>query len=182
MNRKIMTLTAAISLALPGMALAQTSGQTQNGANAAGGATTTATPATPEATPQAGAMAPSGTMAKPESSTTAAVENTASSATGGTYAEVSKDARLSSGIVGTTVTNPQNQDVATIKDIAFGPGGQVMAYILGYGGFLGIGGHYVAVLPSAVTLNWDGNAKQWKAQMNTTADALKSAPQYTYAN
>lgn len=179
MNRKLITLAAAASLALPGLALAQTSTTGQTGATQ-NGAASTATPA-PDAnspsTAPANTMAPATTKA-PDSVPAA----TATPADAAGYATVPPDARLSSAIVGLSVTNPQNQDVATIKDVAYGASGQVIAYILGYGGFLGIGGHYVAVQPSALMLHWDAPNKQWKAQMNTTADALKGAPQYTYPN
>jgi hypothetical protein len=101
--------------------------------------------------------------------------------TGGTFTTVPKQEKLSSNIVGLSVYNEQNQDIGTIKDIAY-THHQVQAYIVGVGGFLGMGDRYVALNPSAVQLNWDGNSKQWTAKVDATADQLKSAPTYDYPN
>ncbi len=55
------------------------------------------------------------------------------------------------------------------------------AYIVGVGGFLGIGDHDVAVRPSALKLTWDANAKKWRATMNAIAEQLKAAPEFKYS-
>jgi hypothetical protein len=86
---------------------------------------------------------------------------------------------LSSSVIGLDIYNAANQDVGTIKDIAFGTGG-VKAYIVGVGGFLGMGDHYVAVRPSAITLSYDDAAKKWHATMDADATQLKAAPEYKY--
>jgi hypothetical protein len=101
--------------------------------------------------------------------------------TGGLFTQVPKQEKLSSNVVGMNVYNGQNQDIGTIKDIAYGPRG-VKAYIIGVGGFLGVGDHYVAVQPSAVNFTYDHANNQWKADVNATADQLKQAPAYTYPN
>jgi hypothetical protein len=100
---------------------------------------------------------------------------------GGTFTTVPKQEKLSSDIVGLSVYNGQHQDIGTIKDIAYGQGG-VRAYIVGVGGFLGMGDRYVAVQPSAVRLSWDKTNKSWHATVDATASQLKSAPAYTYPN
>ena len=87
--------------------------------------------------------------------------------------------RLSSEIVGLDVYNNANQDIGTIKDIAY-TRSRVQAYIVAVGGFLGLGDHYVAVDPSDVKVTYDANAKKWHARMDATADQLKSAPAFTY--
>jgi hypothetical protein len=97
----------------------------------------------------------------------------------GTFTSVPKQDKLSSSIVGLSVYNDQNQDIGTIKDIAY-THHHVAAYIVGVGGFLGMGDHYVAMNPSAVKLNWDGSSKQWQAKVDATADQLKSAPAFQY--
>jgi len=86
---------------------------------------------------------------------------------------------LSSAVIGLSIYNASNQSIGQIKDIAFGHHG-VKAYIVGVGGFLGMGDHYVAVRPSAITLTYDDGAKKWHAAMDTTADQLKAAPEYKY--
>jgi hypothetical protein len=100
-------------------------------------------------------------------------------ASGDTFTSVPVSDRLSSKIVGTSVYNNDHQDVGTIKDIAYGRSG-VQAYIVGVGGFLGMGDHYVAVRPAALQLTFDHNANAWRASVNATADQLKSAPEYKY--
>jgi hypothetical protein len=86
---------------------------------------------------------------------------------------------LTTKVVGTNVYNNANQDIGTIKDVAT-MGGSVKAYIVGVGGFLGMGDHYVAVNPTALKMTYDANAKAWHANMNTTADQLKAAPEFKY--
>ena len=103
-----------------------------------------------------------------------------SQASSAMFTSVPAGDRLTSKLVGTDVYNKENRDIGTIKDIAFGPGGAVRAYVLGVGGFLGMGDHYVAVRPSAVTVSWDGNAKKWHAVLDTNADSLKKAPEFKY--
>ncbi len=75
--------------------------------------------------------------------------------------------------------NNTNQDIGTIKDVAYSGTG-VKASIVGVGGFLGMGDHYLAVSPSAIHVIYDTNAKTWHATMNTTADQLKAAPEFKY--
>ena len=86
---------------------------------------------------------------------------------------------MSSKIVGLDVYNKTNQDIGTIKDIAFNSNG-VRAYIVGVGGFLGLGDHYVAVRPSALQVSYNAAEKKWHAAMDTNADQLKKAPEYKY--
>jgi hypothetical protein len=104
-------------------------------------------------------------------------------ATGATGMFTSIPARddLSSKVVGLDIYNNANQDIGTIKDIAFDASG-VKAYIVGVGGFLGVGDHYVAIRPSAINLTFNAAEKKWHAKMDTNADQLKAAPEYKYAS
>ena len=58
--------------------------------------------------------------------------------------------------------------------------GKVSYAILSFGGFLGMGEHYVAVSPSSVNVRYDNKNDKWLASMNTTKDALKAAPEFKY--
>jgi hypothetical protein len=98
---------------------------------------------------------------------------------GGMFANVPAKDDLSSNVVGLDVYNSANQDIGTIKDVAFNAGG-LNGYIIGVGGFLGMGDHYVAVRPSAVSLTFNANEKKWHATMNVDSDQLKAAPEYKY--
>jgi sporulation protein YlmC with PRC-barrel domain len=88
---------------------------------------------------------------------------------------------LSSNLIGLDIYNNTKDKIGTVKDIAM-TAGRVNAYIVGVGGFLGMGDHYVAVTPSAITINYDPTDKKWHATMNTDAAALKAAPEYKYAS
>ena len=66
-----------------------------------------------------------------------------------------------------------------IADVVIGFDGKVKAWVVGVGGFLGIGTKYVAVDPSAMHLQRvDGKAL--RAMINTDKDQLRAAPEYIY--
>jgi sporulation protein YlmC with PRC-barrel domain len=85
-----------------------------------------------------------------------------------------------------TVTNWYKQDVydqsnskiGKIDDVLVGQNGQVSALIVGVGGILGAGEKDVAVDFSAVKQTMKDNKVY--LTMNTTKDALKSAPGFKY--
>ena len=95
------------------------------------------------------------------------------------FTSVPANEDLSSKLVGLDIYNSANKDIGTIKDVAFSDKG-VKAYIVGVGGFIGMDEHYVAIRPSAVTINYDATAKKWHAAMETSVDELKAAPEYKY--
>jgi PRC-barrel domain len=82
-------------------------------------------------------------------------------------------------VVGLDVYNNANQNIGIIKDVAYNGTG-VNGYILGVGGFLGLGDHYVAVRPYAIKLSYDAKDKKWHASMDANADQLKAAPEFKY--
>ncbi len=98
---------------------------------------------------------------------------------GGTFASVPVTARMTSSLVGLPVYDQAKQDVGTIKDVAYA-NSHVEAYIIGVGGFLGMGDHYVAVKPSAMNISYDHSDNKWHAVVDATPDQLKSAPAYNY--
>jgi PRC-barrel domain len=98
---------------------------------------------------------------------------------GGVFTNIPVKDELSSKVVGLDVYNNANQNIGTIKDVAYN-GTNVNGYILGVGGFLGMGDHYVAVRPSAIKLSYDAKDKKWHANMDANADQLKAAPEYKY--
>jgi hypothetical protein len=105
--------------------------------------------------------------------------NATSDRPGGAFTSVPPKDGLSSQLMGLQVYNNSKQDIGTIKDVALNENG-IDGYILSVGGFLGIGDHYVAVRPSAINLKFDHAANKWTATMDTTADQLKSAPEFKY--
>jgi sporulation protein YlmC with PRC-barrel domain len=87
---------------------------------------------------------------------------------------------LSSNVVGLDVYDTHNKALGKIQDVAFDTDKAVKGYILSVGGVLGMGAHYVAVDPSAVAIKYDNGDKRWHANMDSTVDQLKSAPEFKY--
>ena len=86
---------------------------------------------------------------------------------------------LSSRLVGSNVYNRQDEKIGDIEDLVIENGKTVTALVIGIGGFLGMGGRYVAVDPSTVTLvRQDGGST--RVVMDTTKDNLRNAPAFEY--
>jgi len=69
-----------------------------------------------------------------------------SSATSGNFvARQEMGQMLASKLIGTTVVSQNNETIGDVNDVLFDRGGQVMAAVIGVGGFLGIGEKDVAV-------------------------------------
>jgi hypothetical protein len=115
------------------------------------------------------------------SSAAFAQDNTTPTSSGGMFTNVPAQDELSSNVVGLDVYNKDKQNIGTIKDIAFNANG-LNGYIIGVGGFLGMGDHYVVVRPTAISLSFNANDKKWHATMNANADQLKAAPEYKYSS
>ena len=60
---------------------------------------------------------------------------------------------LTSNVVGLDIYNGQNNNIGKIQDVVFDKSDKVIGYILSVGGFLGMGTHYVAVDPGAVSIS-----------------------------
>jgi sporulation protein YlmC with PRC-barrel domain len=76
------------------------------------------------------------------------------------------------------VYDPNNNKIGSVSDVLVSPSGQVNALIIGVGGFLGAGEKNVAVSFNAVRETVKDNKAY--LTMNTTKDALKSAPGFKY--
>ena len=96
-----------------------------------------------------------------------------------TFVAQSPDDMVSSKLVGQSIINGANETIGEIADVVIGFDGKVKAWVVGVGGFLGIGTKYVAVDPSALHLQRvDGKAL--RAVINTDKDQLRAAPEYIY--
>ena len=118
---------------------------------------------------------PNGTTTNPAANPTPHVPSQ-----GPSFISVPDTAMLTSNIIGLDIYNAQNSDIGKIQDVVLDSGNAVKGYILSVGGFLGMGTHYVAVNPAAVSITYDSNAKTWRAAMNATKDQLKNAPEFQY--
>lgn len=84
-----------------------------------------------------------------------------------------------SRLLGVNVYNNQNESLGEIDDFVISDGKTITGVVIGVGGFLGMGEHYVAVEPSNIILHKDNNT--WKAMLNTSKDDLKKAPTFDYS-
>ena len=76
------------------------------------------------------------------------------------------------------VYDPSDNKIGEIVDVLVDQEGRVNALIIGVGGFLGAGEKDIAVPFNAVHGKKKDN--KWWLVMNTTKDALKTAPSYKY--
>src|ERR1700720_1367962 len=78
-----------------------------------------------------------------------------------------------------SVYDPSDAKIGEIMDVLVDRDGKIAVLIVGVGGFLGMGEKDVAVPFNAVQFKTKDNNK-WYPVMNTTKDALKTAPGYKY--
>ena len=84
-------------------------------------------------------------------------------------------------LIGSKVVNAKNEDLGKIEDVVLDAGSGRIAYaVLSFGGFLGMGDHYVVVRPSAISFKAKDN--EWHATMNANADQIRAAPEYKYSS
>ena len=76
------------------------------------------------------------------------------------------------------VYDAHDSKIGDIKDVLLDKSGQVAAVIVGVGGFLGIGEKDVAVPFNGIRVT-EKDSKRY-LMMDTTKEALQSAPGYTY--
>ena len=85
-----------------------------------------------------------------------------------------------SDFIGKRVYDQTGADIGEVNDMIISESGDIQAVILGVGGFLGIGEKDVAVSTRSIQMVPDGNGT--KLVVDTTKDALKSAPTYDKSN
>jgi len=107
-------------------------------------------------------------------------EDSATASSGSEFVSVANNDELGSKLIGLDIYNTSKQDIGQIKDIAMTQRGRAQAYIVSVGGFLGMGEHYVAVNPTAITVTYNDSDKKWHAAMDATAAQLKAAPEFKY--
>jgi uncharacterized protein YrrD len=90
------------------------------------------------------------------------------------------DQYLASKFKGTDVVGSDNQKIGDVSDILFDKDGKIEAYVVGVGGFLGIGSKDVAMAPSAFTVVAGDKSKNEadKLKVSMTKDQLKQASNF----
>ena len=124
---------------------------------------------------------PAPTAANPAPSSTATTSTTAARPTGGAAQFVTKqsgDQWLASKFKGTDVIGADDAKIGDVSDILFAKDNKVLAYIVGVGGFLGIGAKDVAVDPASFQTVAGKDANDFKLRLSMTKDELKNAPAF----
>jgi len=113
------------------------------------------------------------TPSSPSASTT-----TPSTATDKFVTKQSSDQYLTSKFKGTDVVGSDDKKIGDVSDILFDKDKKILAYIVGMGGFLGIGAKDVAVEPASFQMVPGSSATDFKLRLSMTADELKAAPAF----
>jgi len=74
------------------------------------------------------------------------------------------------------VVGTDDKKIGDVNDVLFDQQGKIEAYVIGVGGFLGIGAKDVALAPSAFQLVKENNNERLKVSM--TKDQLEKAPAF----
>jgi hypothetical protein len=85
---------------------------------------------------------------------------------------------LASQFKGTDVIGSNNEKIGDVNDVLFDDGGRVMAYVIGVGGFLGIGQKDVALAPTAFQMQPRTDREEAKLRLAMSRDELKNAPEF----
>jgi sporulation protein YlmC with PRC-barrel domain len=88
------------------------------------------------------------------------------------------DQWLASKFKGTDVIGTNNEKIGDVSDILFDKDGKVLAYIVGVGGFLGIGSKDVALAPAAFQVQPASDRDELKLKLAMSKDDLKNAPEF----
>ncbi len=82
---------------------------------------------------------------------------------------------LASKFRGTDIVGANNEKIGDVTDILFDQSGKVVAYVIGVGGFLGIGSKDVALDPASFQFVPGNDASDYKLRLSMTKDQLKAA-------
>ncbi len=86
---------------------------------------------------------------------------------------------VASKLVGLNIVNGAGDTIGQVADLVLDEKQQIKSWVVGVGGFLGIGAKYVAIDPSAIKVSRADN-DTLKAVIDTTKDQLRAAPEYIY--
>jgi hypothetical protein len=87
------------------------------------------------------------------------------------------DPKRAIGVLGHAVKDASEEDMGRVVDVIVDPAGQVIAAVIDFGGFLGVGSRKIAVDWTALHFKpapKDGN----EIRLELTRDQLKAAPEY----
>jgi sporulation protein YlmC with PRC-barrel domain len=168
MLKKLM-ITTAVSALMMGSALAANETD-KPGAAPAASSTEMKTPAAPSSSTEMKApAAPSTTASAPAGKAEAKFVNSQR-----------QDQYLASKFKGTDVVGTDDKKIGDVSDILFDKDGKIEAYVVGVGGFLGIGAKDVALAPNAFQIVPGDKSKNEsdKLRLSMTKDQLKEAANF----
>jgi hypothetical protein len=166
MFTKLMITTAAAAL-LAGSAFAQAPSPSQS---------------SPSTTQSPGQSSPSPSASPTQSSPSPSASSSNAQASGKFVTEQKPDQMLATKFKGTDVIGANNEKIGDVSDILFDKDAKVLAYVIGVGGFLGIGQKDVALAPTAFQLMPPTDRDNMKLQLSMTKDELKAAPDFKAYN
>jgi hypothetical protein len=88
------------------------------------------------------------------------------------------DQWLASKFKGTDVIGTDDKKIGDVSDMLVDKNQKVLAYIVGVGGFLGIGQKDVAIDPTSFQMVPGKDASDYKLRLSMTKDELKAAPTF----
>jgi hypothetical protein len=165
MFNKLMITTAAAAL-LAGSAFAQAPSPSQSSPST----TQSQTQSSPSASPAQSSPSPN------------ASSSSSAQASGKFVNEQKPDQFLATKFKGTDVIGANNEKIGDVSDILFDKDGKVLAYVIGVGGFLGIGQKDVALVPTAFQLQPPTDRENMKLKLAMTKDELTAAPDFKAYN
>ena len=119
-------------------------------------------------------------MTQPSSSSSTTNAASASASSAKFINSQRQDQYLASKFKGTDVVGSDDQKIGDVTDILFDKDGKIEAYVVGVGGFLGIGSKDVALAPSAFQVVAGDKSKNEsdKLRLSMTKDELKQAANF----
>jgi len=115
------------------------------------------------------AQAPDQTQPAPPAATTSKAQ---------VITEQKPDQLLASKLKGTNVIGSNNEKIGDVSDVLFEKDGKVLAYVVGVGGFLGIGAKDVALSPASFQVMPANDKDSMKLKLAMTKDELKNAAEF----
>jgi sporulation protein YlmC with PRC-barrel domain len=90
----------------------------------------------------------------------------------------SPDQHLASKFTGTNVIGTDDKKIGDVSDVLFDKDNKIIAFVVGVGGFLGIGQKDVAIAPVSFEAVSGTNGNAMKLRLSMTKDELKAAPTF----
>lgn len=115
------------------------------------------------------AQAPDQTQLSPPAATVAKAQ---------VITEQKPDQMLATKFRGTNVMGSNDEKIGDVSDILFDKEGKILAYVVGVGGFLGIGAKDVALSPQSFQVMPASERESLRLKLSMTKDELKNAAEF----